>query len=137
MIDLSAISKVDTQTVSKRYMAEIMEARYHEIFSLVKEELNRIGRSGMLPGGAVLTGAAVKAPGVLDIARDTLGLPVQMGFPADIGGVIEKVDDPAYATALGALLWGVRDGSQMGQQGILQLKRAAAQVGSWFRSLLP
>ena len=137
MIDLSAISKVDTQTVSKRYMAEIMEARYHEIFSLVKEELNRIGRGGMLPAGAVLTGAAVKAPGVLDIARDTLGLPVQMGFPAGVGGVIEKVDDPAYATALGALVWGVREGGQTGSTGVVQLKRAALQVGSWFKSLLP
>lgn len=137
MIDLSAISKVDTQTVSKRYMAEIMEARYHEIFSLVKEELNRIGRGGMLPAGAVLTGAAVKAPGVLDIARDTLGLPVQMGFPEGVGGVIEKVDDPAYATALGALKWGVKEGGHVGQSGMLQFKRAVGQVGSWFKSLLP
>lgn len=137
MIDLSAISKVDTQTISKRYMAEIMEARYHEIFSFVKEELNRIGRGGMLPAGAVLTGAGVKAPGVLDIARDTLGLPVQMGFPEGVGGVIEKVDDPAYATALGALQWGVKEGGQTGKQSVMQLKRAVEQMGSWFKSLLP
>src|SRR3989344_316435 len=81
MIDLSSVSKVDTQTVSKRYMAEIMQARYFEIFSLVKEQLKLIGRSGMLPAGALLTGAAVKAPGVLDPARDTLRLPVPLGFP--------------------------------------------------------
>ncbi|MEK7591364.1 MAG: cell division protein FtsA, partial [Patescibacteria group bacterium] len=103
MIDLSSVSKVDTQTVSKKYMAEIMQARYYEIFTLVKNELARIGRSGMLPAGALLTGGAVKAPGVLDLARDVLGLPVQMGFPVDIGGVVEKVDDPAYATAIGTL----------------------------------
>src|SRR3989339_1597148 len=47
MIDLSSVSKVDTQTVSKRYMAEIMQARYFEVFSLVKQELTRIGRSGV------------------------------------------------------------------------------------------
>ncbi|HAI98874.1 TPA: cell division protein FtsA [Candidatus Peribacteria bacterium] len=137
MIDLSSVSKVDSQTVSKRYMAEIMQARYFEIFSLIKEELKRIGRSGMLPAGALLTGAAVKAPGVLDLARDVLGLPVQMGFPVDIGGVIEKVDDPAYATALGTLVWGMREGGSAPRMGSMQLKRAAAQVGSWFRSLLP
>ncbi len=73
MIDLSTVSKMDTQTVSKKYMAEIMQARYYEIFSLVKEELKRIGRDGLLPAGALLTGAAVKAPGVLDIAREVLG----------------------------------------------------------------
>jgi len=90
-----------------------------------------------LPAGALLTGAAVKAPGVLDLARDVLGLPVQMGFPVDIGGVIEKVDDPAYATALGTLVWGMREGGSAPRMGSMQLKRAAAQVGSWFRSLLP
>lgn len=137
MIDLSSVSKIDTQTVSKRYMAEIMQARYFEIFSLVKEQLKAIGRSGMLPAGALLTGAAVKAPGVLDLARDVLGLPVQMGFPVDIGGVIEKVDDPAYATALGTLVWGMREGDRAPRAGSVQMKRAVAQVGSWFKSLLP
>lgn len=137
MIDLSAVSRVDTQTVSKHYLAEIMQARYHEIFSLVREELERVGRSGMLPAGAILTGGAVKAPGVLDLARDTLGLPVQMGFPTEIGGVIEKVDDPSYATVLGTLVWGVREGEQFPAVGMFQVKRALAQVGSWFKSLLP
>src|SRR3989338_7963503 len=138
MIDLSSVSKVDTQTVSKRYMAEIMQARYFEILSLVKQELERIGRSGMLPAGALLTGAAAKVPGVLDLARDVLGLPVQMGFPVDIGGVVEKVDDPAYATALGTLVWGMRESGRVKHVvGAAQVKRAAAQVGSWFKSLLP
>lgn len=139
MIDLSTVSRIDSQTVSKRYMAEIMQARYFEIFSFIKTELDRLGRGGMLPAGAVLTGAAVKAPGVLDLARDTLGLPVQMGFPVDIGGVIEKVDDPAYATALGTLIWGLRQGDTYSRFnfGNFDLKRTTAQVGSWFKSLLP
>ena len=137
MIDLSSVSKIDTQTVSKRYMAEIMQARYYEIFSLVKAELTRIGRSGMLPAGALLTGGAVKAPGVLDLARDDLGLPAQMGFPVDIGGVIERVDDPAYATALGTLVWGMREDEHGMRMGSVQMKRAFQQVGSWFKSLLP
>ncbi len=139
MIDLSTVSRIDNQTVSKRYMAEIMQARYFEIFSFIKAELERLGRGGMLPAGAILTGAAVKAPGVLDLARDTLGLPVQMGFPVDIGGVIEKVDDPAYATALGTLIWGLRQGDSYSRFsfGNFDFKRAGAQVGSWFKSLLP
>lgn len=137
MIDLSSVSKVDTQTVSKRYMAEIMQARYYEVFTLIKEELQKIGRSGMLPAGALLTGAAVKAPGVLDLARDVLGLPVQMGFPVDIGGVIEKVDDPAYATVLGTLVWGMREGDSSPRLRGVHMKRALTQVGSWFKSLLP
>jgi cell division protein FtsA len=138
MIDLSSVSKIDTQTVSKKYLAEIMQARYFEIFSLVKESLKNVGRDGMLPAGAVLTGGAVKAPGTLDLAREVLGLPVQMGFPVEIGGVIEKVDDPAYATALGTLAWGAREGDRVfGGSRMLSTKRAFGQVKSWVRSLLP
>ncbi|MBI3816919.1 cell division protein FtsA, partial [Candidatus Peregrinibacteria bacterium] len=137
MIDLSTVSKVDTQTVSKKYMAEIMQARYYEIFSLIKEQLTRIGRSGMLPAGALLTGGAVKAPGVLDLARDVLGLPVQMGFPVDIGGVIEKVDDPAYATSLGTLVWGMREDEHGLGGSSFQMSRALRHVGSWMKSLFP
>ena len=91
----------------------------------------------MLPAGAVLTGAASKAPGVLDLARDVLGLPVQMGFPVDVGGVVEKVDDPAYASALGTLMWGLREGSVRSPLGNFQMKRALASAGSWIKSLLP
>ncbi|MEK7137175.1 MAG: cell division protein FtsA [Patescibacteria group bacterium] len=138
MIDLSLVSKIDTQTVSKKYLAEIMQARYFEIFSFVKECLKRVGRDGLLPAGAILTGGAVKAPGTLDLAREVLGLPVQMGFPADIGGVIEKVDDPAYATALGTLVWGAREGQRAyGGNAMLGAKRALVSVKSWFRNLLP
>jgi cell division protein FtsA len=137
MIDLSSVSKIDTLSVSKRFMAEIMQARYFEIFSLVNEELTRIGRNGMLPAGAVLSGSAVKAPGVLDLARDTLGLPVQTGFPLEIGGVIEKVDDPAYATALGTLKWGIKEGSRSHRMPAINVLKSAKQLGSWLKSLLP
>jgi cell division protein FtsA len=87
----------------------------------------------------VLTGAAVKTPGVLDLARDVLGLPVQMGFPVEIGGVIEKVDDPAYATALGSLVWGIReeDRGLFGSAPSFQMGRTVKQVGTWLKSLFP
>ena len=138
MIDLSSVSRVDTQSVSKKYLAEIMQARYYEAFSLVRESLKHIGRDGMLPAGAILTGGSVKVPGALDLAREVLGLPVQMGFPTDIGGVIEKVDDPAYATALGTLVWGAREGDRVyGGGGFKFVKKAAVGVKSWFRNLLP
>jgi cell division protein FtsA len=139
MIDLYTVSKVDTQTVSKKYMAEIMQARYYEIFSMIRDQLQAIGKGGMLPAGAVLTGGAVKAPGVLDLARDVLGLPVQMGFPVDIGGVIEKVDDPAYATALGALVWGIREEERgfFGAGSTFQMSKAVKQVTGWLKSLFP
>ena len=138
-IDLSLISKIDAQTVSKRHMAEIIQARYHEIFILVKDELAKINRDGMLPAGVVLTGAGVKMPGVIDLARETLNLPVQIGFPQNFEGVVDKIDDPAYATAIGLALWGSKfEGPRYSFdfRG-LKLGKTLQGVKNWAKSLLP
>lgn len=139
MIDLSSFSKIDMQKISKRHLVEIIEARYHEIFLLVKEELAKIHRDGMLPAGVVLTGAAVKIPGVIDLARETLNLPVQIGFPQNFEGVVDKIEDPAYATAIGLLIWGTRFEPRRFSLGFksLNLKKGFAGLKSWARQLLP
>lgn len=138
-IDLSLMSKIDTQTVSKRHMAEIIQARYHEIFVLVKDELAKINRDGMLPAGVVLTGAGVKMPGTVDLARETLNLPVQVGFPQNFEGVVDKIDDPAYSTAIGLAIWGSRFEGHSYRLDFrsLNLGKAFSGIKSWVRSLLP
>lgn len=139
MIDLSTFSKIDAQKISKRTLVEIIEARYHEIFLLVKEELAKIHRDGMLPAGVVLTGAAVKIPGVVDLARETLNLPVQIGFPQNFEGVVDKIEDPAYATAIGLLIWGTRFESRPFSFGFkgLSLKKTFSGIRNWAKHLLP
>lgn len=138
-IDLSLISKIDTLTVSKKHMAEIIQARYQEIFYLVKQALREIGRDGMLPAGVVLTGAAIKMPGVVDLAREVLGLPVQLGFPQNYEGVVDKIDDPAYSTAIGLVLWGSRfEGRSYGFDfRRLNLSKPLSSMKEWVKSLLP
>ena len=135
-IDLSSISKNDVHAVSKKLAATIIEARYQEIFTLVREELIRIGRDGMLPAGAVLCGGAVKMPGSIDIARDTLQLPVQMGFPRDIEGIVDRVDDPSFASSIGLLHFAHRYGSSASLFN-LPFKKVLGTVTSWFRKMLP
>ncbi len=110
-IDLSQISKSDNHSVSKKHTAKIIEARYHEIFMLVKDELTHIGRAGMLPAGAVLCGSAVKMPGTIDLARDTVNLPVQMGFPKEFEGIVDRIDDPGFASLTGLVQFGHRHGA--------------------------
>ena len=140
-IDLSLLSKIDTQTVSKKQLAEIVQARYHEIFVMVKDELAKVQRDGMLPAGAILTGAAVKTPGVLDLAREVLNLPVQIGFPTNYEGVVDKIEDPAYATVIGLVIWGSRfQGQSYGLKLNLKsinVKEMAHGLKNWFRGLLP
>lgn len=137
-IDLSLISKLDTHVVSKRLLVEMIQARYHEIFLLVKDELAKIHRDGMLPAGVVLTGAGAKIPGVIDLAREILNLPTQIGFPQNYDGVVDKIDDPAYATAIGLLIWGSRFENRH-HAGIksLNLKKGVANMRSWFKNLFP
>ena len=139
MIDLGSFSKVDVQKISKRHLVEIIEARYHEIFLFVKEELAKIHRDGMLPAGVVLTGAGVKIPGIIDLARETLNLPVQIGFPQNFEGVVDKIEDPAYATAIGLLIWGTRFESRpfsFGLRGV-NFKKTFAGLKNWAKQLLP
>ncbi|HCW32507.1 MAG: cell division protein FtsA, cell division protein FtsA [Candidatus Peregrinibacteria bacterium GW2011_GWF2_39_17] len=138
-IDLSLISKLDDQSVSKRLMAEIIQARYHEIFVLGKDELAKINRDGMLPAGVVLTGAGVKMPGVIDLAREVLSLPVQIGFPQNFEGVVDKIDDPAYATAIGLAIWGSRfegRGYQFDFRS-LNIGKMFQGLKNWAKSLMP
>lgn len=138
-IDLSLISKIDTQTVSKKQLAEIIQARYHEIFVMVKDELAKIHRDGMLPAGAVLTGSATKMPGIVDLARETLNLPVQIGYPQGFEGVVDKIDDPAYVTSIGLVLWGSRfEGKGIGL-GLKNLKVGQLWTGvkGWVKGLFP
>jgi len=139
-IDLSLLSKIDTHLVSKKHVVEIIKARYQEIFMLVKDELAKIHRDGMLPAGAVFTGAGSKMPGVIDLARETLNLPAQIGFPQNYDGVVDKIDDPAYATAIGLLIWGsrfeYRQHSGLGLKG-LNIKKSLGGFKNWLKRLVP
>ena len=136
-IDLSSISKIDSHKVSRRHLAEIIQARYFEIFFMVRDELKNIGRDGMLPAGAILSGSSVKMPGTLEVARDTLELPVQIGFPQEVEGMIEKIDDPSYATSIGLILWGMRHEPPPHYGVSLNFGKMFSFLKSFFRKILP
>lgn len=104
-IDLAQIDSQEEGVISRHHVAEIIEARLEEIFSLVKKELIAIDKSGLLPAGAVLVGGGAKMTNIADLAKEELGLPVQIGFPSGFGGILDKVDDPSFSTVLGLILW--------------------------------
>jgi cell division protein FtsA len=104
-IDLSRISNVDTIAISRRFMNEIIRARYEEIFHHVNMELKKVGRDGMLPEGAILTGGGAKMRGLVELARDYLRLPASVGVPESIDGVSgTSLSDPIYSSVIGNLL---------------------------------
>ena len=108
-INLSEINpEIEKGFVSRKYIVEIINARLEELFQMVKDELRKIDRDGLLPAGVVLTGGGAKVMDIVEVAREIIRLPAQLGKVTDPIVSIEKniIDDPSYSTAIGLCLWG-------------------------------
>jgi cell division protein FtsA len=93
-----------SHTFDAEEVAMITEARIDELFELVNKELKRIHKAQKLPGGVVIVGGMSKLPGIADFAREKLQLASRVGKLQPIGGLIDSVSDPTYATAVGLML---------------------------------
>jgi cell division protein FtsA len=133
-IDLSSHG-YDVKVVRKE-LAHIVQKRLEELFDMVNAELKKIGKERMLPGGVVLVGGGAKLIGIVDFAKKQLGLPVQVGYPKGVEGVSEKIDDPAYTTAVGLVLLGF-DEIMRTQQGKGFSTKIFKKIGQSFKRLLP
>lgn len=134
-VELAKISPEEAGAFSRREVAEIIEARVREIFSLAIKELKLIQRDKMLPGGAALVGGGAKIPGIVDLAKEELNIPVHIGFPRDVDGIVEAVDDPIFATAVGLVLWG-QDLEERKKSGIVSLLSGSSRSGKTTTSRL-
>lgn len=106
-IDLNKLDKNEQGLASVKYIAEIIEARLNEIFLMIKDELRKVGRDGTLPAGVILTGGGARIDGILELTKSTMCLPTQIGKPVlEISGLVDKLDDPVYATSIGLMYWG-------------------------------
>ena len=106
-ISVSVLGEDAGRTVSRREVAEIIEARMRETFELIAAELRR-GGAGMLPAGIILTGGASQLAGVAELGREVLQMPVRVAGPSNVGGLVETLLNPSYATAIGLLQWGAQ-----------------------------
>jgi cell division protein FtsA len=122
--------------VSRREMAQVIEARVEEIFSLVMQEIKRSGYDGLLPAGVVLTGGTAQLRGIRELGRQVLKLPVRVGGPSDLLGLTDSIMSPAYATSVGLIRWGQRQGA-LGPNAAGHGPGVGRRFISWFRALLP
>ncbi len=93
------------RTVSRLELCQIIEARMREMFEMLRSEMAEAGRV-VLPAGIVLTGGAAQMSGAAELAREVLQMPVRIGSPERMGGLVDTISDPSYATAVGLLHWG-------------------------------
>ena len=135
MLDIAAFGEETHQRISRRQLAEVLNARVEEISTLILQEIKRSGYDGLLPAGVVLCGGTSELAGIRDIVRESVGLPVRIGRPQDLQGLIDTLTSPAYATSVGLLMWGqnhkpvVRPSPSRPSLG--------GRVTKWFRNLLP
>ncbi len=126
-VDLSKYDKNEKEKPNLVYVCEIAEARLNEIFNLIKQELSDIERDEMLPAGAILVGGGVKIDGIEMFTKKHLGLPAQKGKPyLEISGIVDKIDDPEYATAVGLMFWGLDET----QTNVSNRHRIDVQIGN-------
>ena len=105
-IEVPAVGGRAPKKLPKGILAEILEPRVEEIFSLLKKELFSNGLENSFPAGFVLTGGSVVMDGISEIAETVFTVPVRIGEPNKIGGLKDIVKNPAYATGVGLVIFG-------------------------------
>ena len=138
-IDLSTVGSEVEEQVELKYIAEIVAARMEEILEKVNDELSKVGRAGLLPAGVVFTGGGAKISGLIELTKESMGLPASLGYPMDLISVTEKVNDLSFSTAIGLVNWGVSMSGVGGRKPrrLKSVDKVSGQVKNWFKSLIP
>ena len=92
----------------KSDVTEIVDARMHELFEKIGDEMSEHAAAHRLPAGLVLTGGTSQLVNAAELARDVLGIPVRVASPEGVGGLTDHLLTPQYGTAIGLLLWAAR-----------------------------
>ena len=134
MIEVPGIGDRAPRTMSRQTLAEVIEPRVEELFSLVQQVLRESGYEELLSSGIVLTGGSSVMRGMVELGEEIFHMPVRIGVPRYAGGLSDVVRNPRYATAVGLLLEGV---SQM-QQGRISrqngsFKAVLGRMREWFQ----
>jgi cell division protein FtsA len=138
VVQVKAFGDGGVTRVQRRDLAEIIEARAEEIYQLILQEIKRSGYDGLLPAGVVITGGTAQLRGMRELGRQVLGMPVRVGNPQNVSGLIDTVDSPGYATSVGLLLWG----REPVETPLLQRKTedkpdVSGRIGGFLKKLLP
>lgn len=135
MIDIPTIGDRVGRRLPRRALAEVVEARYEELFSLALSELRRSGLEDFIAAGIVLTGGASKIAGAQELAERIFKMPVRIGKPHHVTGLSEIINNPVYATGVGLLMYGMRQRQNQREVVLNQpsMKSLWSRMKSWFQ----
>ncbi|MGB4704626.1 MAG: cell division protein FtsA [Candidatus Saccharicenans sp.] len=120
-----------SRMMSRQILADIIQPRAEEIFRLVDADIKKMGYEKALNSGLVLTGGTALLDGLEEVAEEIFDLPVRRGDPNYVGGLIDRVSTPDYATAVGLILYGY---NQVLERGFIKDKKKGfwARIKDWF-----
>ncbi|HHJ15976.1 MAG TPA: cell division protein FtsA [Gammaproteobacteria bacterium] len=111
-IEVPSVGDRPPRRLARQTLAEVIEPRYEELLTLVQAELRRSGFEDLIAAGVVLTGGSSKIEGLVDLAEEVFHMPVRLGSPQSVMGLVDVVRNPIYATGVGLLLFGSQNRSR-------------------------
>ena len=138
-IEVPSVGERPPRRLARQTLAEVVEPRYEELLGLVQAELRRSGFEELIAAGVVLTGGSAKMEGVIELAEEIFHMPVRLGSPQHVTGLVDVVRNPIYATGVGLLLFGCKhrnDQSGSVKVGSGGVKSVWARMKSWFKGSL-
>jgi cell division protein FtsA len=133
-IEVPSVGERPARRLARQTLAEIVEPRYEELFTLVREELRRSGFEETIAAGIVLTGGSAKMEGAIELAEEVFHMPVRLGLPQQIQGLSDVVRNPTFSTGVGLLLYG-RDNALPGRhrRPLGSAKTVLDRMRAWFQ----
>jgi cell division protein FtsA len=104
-IEVPSIGDRPPRRLSRQTLSEVVEPRYEELLTLLRNELRRSGLEDLVAGGVVLTGGSAKMQGLIELAEEVFHMPVRLGVPQYVVGMEEVTRNPIYATGVGLLMY--------------------------------
>ncbi|TDJ26876.1 MAG: cell division protein FtsA [Gammaproteobacteria bacterium] len=134
-IEVPGVGDREPRTLARQTLAEVVEPRYEELLGLVLAELRRSGFEEICAAGVVLTGGSSKMEGAIELAEEIFHMPVRLGYPQHISGLVDVVRNPIYATGVGLLLFGNRQQSALSSYQLDEYSEAGiwSRMKSWFQ----
>ena len=126
-IEVPSVGDRPPRRLARQTLAEVVEPRYEELYTLIQAELRRSGFEDLCAAGIVLTGGSAKMEGAVDLAEEVFHMPVRLGAPQTVSGLSDIVRNPVYSTGVGLLLFGHHNRA---------LREAEARMGGGFKGVL-
>jgi len=134
-IKVPAVGDRGYKELSRQALAEVVEPRYDELFTLIQSELRKSGFEEIIAAGIVLTGGSSKMEGAVELAEEIFHMPVRFAIPQGVTGLSDVVSNSIHATGVGLLLYGQK---QIGRTSILKnqpsIKKVSNRVLDWLKT---